>query len=120
MAGISGSSTPAVFNVPTNGRGVVTSAVGSASWDFYTDSDTPDDLSLCSSSTSCGATFQAICVELVPNGRTPSACAALLPKGNEKWLYATYVIGARKGWIGVNSDSKELEWSVDGVRQGQD
>ena len=117
LAGMSGAANPAFFNIPTNGKGLVTLDAATSSWTFFSDSSATTTFSLCASSTACGATSSPVCVELVPNGLSPSACAAVVPvvNGAEKWLYATYVIGAKKGWIGVNPDSKALEWAVEGV-----
>jgi hypothetical protein len=117
LAGMSGTTNPALFDIPATGKGVIGLDAGSITWGFYTDSSAADTFNLCTSPTSCGTTFQPACVELVPAGLSPSACAAVLPvtRGSDKWLYATYVIGAKKGWIGVNPQSQSLEWAVEGV-----
>jgi hypothetical protein len=104
-----GSTVPALFTIPTNGRGVVSVD----SWTFSSESNS--DLHLCASATSCDSAYKPVCVELVPNGYEPSACALLIPKGTEKWLYATYVIGGRKGFIGVDTTQNQLAWGDDNV-----
>lgn len=117
LAGMSGATNPALFSIPTEGKGIIIFDGGSIAWTFFSDSSSSSDLSLCTSSDACGATFSPVCVELVPNGLSPSACAVVAPvtRGTDKWLYATHVIGAKKGWIGINSDSKALEWAVEEV-----